>query len=119
MKEDSDHCDSLFQCGIVEPRQPSTWTTIRRYAAALFIYLLYWATIVGAFRNAVGSASRGKAQELVKQGIIESVRECDWGDHSLWYLIVFCLATLCSAFPAGATTQPGITPTHFMNASAG
>lgn len=105
MTQDLNEHGPLFLCGIAEPRRPSVWTVVRRYIGALFIYVLYWVTIVGAFRNAVGSASRGKAQELVKEGIIESAREYGWGDHYVWYLIVFCLATLCSALLAGATAK--------------
>jgi hypothetical protein len=88
------------------PQNQSTWVSVRRYVGAVFIYLIYWFTIWEAIKQIIGvTLSPKQAEELVENDIINSVREYGWGDHYIWFLITFCLATYCSASLAGATAK--------------
>ncbi len=89
-----------------ELQKQSIWISMRRYTGALLIYPIYWLTIWGAFTRVVGATlSSKKAQEQFENGIIESVWEYGWGDHYIWFLIVFCFVTYCCAVLAGATAK--------------
>jgi len=87
-------------------RNRSFWVPVRRYTGALFIYLVYWFTIWGVLKQVVGATlSPGEAEELVESGIINSVWEYGWGNHYVWFFIVLCLTTYCSAILSGATAK--------------
>ena len=84
----------------------SLWVTIRRYVGALIIYLIYWITLWGPIRQVVGATlSPDKAKEQVEIGAIESIWEYGWGDHYIWFLIIFCLVAYCCGVLAGATAK--------------
>jgi hypothetical protein len=88
------------------PVSEGWWVTARRYAGGFFIYLVYWVTLFGAIRNSIGYTLSGKdARRLIEEGVIESVSEYGWGDHYVWFVIVFSLATFCSAALTGATAK--------------
>lgn len=96
--------------GIPEANQksqkPSIWVSVRRYIGAFLVYLIYWLTIWGAFTRVVGTTlSSEQAKEQVENGVINSVWEYGWGDHYIWFLIVFCFVSYCCALLAGATAK--------------
>ena len=89
-----------------EPQGQSIWVSIRRHVGALFIYLIYWLTIWGAFTRVVGATlSSDDASEQVENGVINSVREYGWGNHYIWFLIVLCLVSYCCGLLSGATAK--------------
>ena len=84
----------------------STWIFVRRCIGAVFLYLIYWLTIMGALKEIVGiTLSPKQASELVETGIINSIEEYGWGEHYILYLIAFCVVSYCSAILAGATAK--------------
>lgn len=88
------------------PKKWGVWLTIRRYTGASFIYLIYWITLWGAFTRVVGATLSGQnVSELVEEGVLESVWDYGWGDHYIWFLIIFCLVAYSSGALAGATAK--------------
>ena len=89
-----------------ELKRQSIWVYLRRHVGALFIYLIYWLTIWGAFTRVVGATlSSDKAREQVDNGVINSVREYGWGNHYIWFLIVLCFVSYCCGLLSGATAK--------------
>ncbi len=89
-----------------ETQSQSSLVSIRRYIGAFLIYLIYWLTIWGAFTRVIGmTLSSEQAKEQVETGVINSVWEYGWGNHYIWFLIVFCSVSYCSALLAGATAK--------------
>jgi len=87
-------------------RKSSGYIWARRYIGAFFIYIIYSIMLWGAFKKVVGaSLSPQRAEELVEEGIISSVWEYGWGEHYIWFSILLCLATYCSAIVAGAAAK--------------
>jgi hypothetical protein len=84
----------------------SLWITIRRYAGALIIYLIYSIALWGPISQVVGtSLSPDKAKNQVDIGDIETIWEYGWGDHYIWFLIISCFIAYCCGVLAGATAK--------------
>lgn len=102
----SEIVDILPLSSNLEVKKISIWITVRRYTGAFFLYLIYWLTIFGALKIALGSnLSLEKARELVDAGVIDSVSQYGWGVHYILFFISFCFSTFCSAVLSGATAK--------------
>ena len=90
----------------MHPLKVSKLVVFRRYVGAIFIYIVYWLTLFGAIKRAVGATLSSKeATELVEEGVIDSIWEYGWGDHYVWFLVAICFVTFCCAALAGATAK--------------
>lgn len=89
-----------------ELRRLNKLTIWRRYVGAFFIYIIYWLTLWGTFRQ-VGTTllDYDKAKILLEEGLIKDIWEYGWGEHYVWFLIAICLVTFCCATLAGATAK--------------
>ena len=100
--------DEAIESFIIDskPTKWPIWVTVRRYVGSQFIYIIYWLILWEEIRYAAGPAlSPDKAKEQVEIGVIESIWEYGWGDHYIWFLIIFCLITYCCGVLAGATAK--------------
>jgi len=79
---------------------------IRRYLGAILVFLIYWLIIWGCISRVTGTVlSSEEASDLVEIGILTNVWEYGWGDHYIWFLLMFCAVTYLVAFVSGATAK--------------
>jgi len=89
-----------------ELRRLNKWTIWWRYVGAFFIFIIYWLTLWGTFRQ-VGTTllDYEKAKILLEAGLIKNIWEYGWGEHYVWFLIAICLVTFWCAALSGATAK--------------
>ena len=104
--EETPSPDSRFSPPESDYAVERVWVASSRYVGAVLAYWAYWPLLWIAAHAGFYEVIAGKeARLLVDSGAITSVWEYGWGDHYVWYLILFCAVAACCSILTGAIAK--------------